>query len=130
MPRQWCFENGSCTSCDAGLLSRLERAGVALVATGLSLDRPVLKAPQRKLLFESTGGVVFDSVTAAVVRAAASEGVRCLTPKIVGHTVGSGLSTFWNQLDRNIAPLSDYLQRLLLLLGPADGQAGAEEPQA
>ena len=116
MPREWCFENGRCTACDAGFLKRVQSSGWPTVARGISLDRPVLKAAQRESLFESTGGVVYDSVSAAVLRAAHTEGVPFLAPKIVSHTVGSGLTTFWNRLDRNIAPLGEYLSKLLELV--------------
>ncbi len=120
MPREWCFENGRCTPCDAGLLKRLRAGGWPTVARAISLDRPVLKAAQRKSLFESTGGAVYDPVTAAVLRIAQTEGVPFLAPKIVNHTVGSGLTSFWNRLDRNIAPLGEYLRELLELVGEAD----------
>ena len=120
MPREWCFENGRCTPSDAGLLKRLQAGGWPTVARGISLDRPVLKAAQRKSLFESTGGAVYDSVTAAVLRTAQTEGVPFLAPKTVNHTVGSGLTSFWNRLDRNIAPLGEYLRRLLELVGKTD----------
>ena len=116
MPREWCFENGPCAPCDAGLLKRLQAGGWPTVARGISLDRPLLKAAQRTSLFESTGAAVYDSVTAAVVRAAHTEGVPFLAPKIVSHTVGSGLTSFWNRLDRNIAPLGEYLGKLLEFL--------------
>ncbi len=43
-----------------------------------------------------------------------------LAPKIVSHTVGLGLTAFWNRLDRNIAPLGRYLSELLELIGGAD----------
>ncbi len=120
MPREWCFENGRCTACDSGLLKRVQSSGWQTVARGVSLDRPVLKATQRKSLFESTGGAVYDSVTAAVLRAAHTEGVPFLAPKIVSHTVGSGLTAFWTRLDRNIAPLGEYLRELLELVGGAE----------
>ncbi len=116
MPREWCFENGRCAACDAGLLKRVQSRGWPTVACGISLDRPVLKAAQRQSLFETTGGVVYDSASAAVLRAAHTEGVPFLAPKIVSHTVGSGLTAFWNQLDRNIAPLGEYLSKLLELI--------------
>ena len=116
MPREWCFENGRCTPCDAGILKRLQAGGWPTVARGISLDRAVLKAAQRKSLFESTGGAVYDSVTAAVLRTAQTEGVPFLAPKTVNHTVGSGLTSFWNRLDRNIAPLGEYLRKLLELV--------------
>ena len=116
MPREWLFENGRCTACHAGLLKRVQSSGWPTVARGVSLDRPVLKAAQRKSLFESTGGAVYDSVTAAVLRIAHTEGVPFLAPKIVSHTVGSGLTAFWNRLDRNIAPLGQYLRKLLELV--------------
>ena len=82
MPREWCFENGRCTPCDAGLLKRLRAGGWPTVARAISLDRPVLKAAQRKSLFESTGGAVYDPVTAPSCGSPRQKGSRSWHPRL------------------------------------------------
>ena len=111
VPREWCFENGRCTACDAGLLKGVQSSGWPTVARGVSLDRPVLKATQRKRLFESTGGAVYDSVSAAVLRAAHTEGMsairwaRALPPSGIDW-IGTSLpwastcADYWSWSDR------------------------------
>lgn len=111
--REWCFENGHCTTCDVRLLETLDGSGYSIINRGLSLDRPVLKGAERARLYEATGAGVYDSVTAAALRTAQTEGIPCLAPKIVAHTVGSGLTSFWVNLDRNLAPLARHLSELL-----------------
>ncbi len=111
--REWCFENGHCTSCDSWVLERLNFSTCSIIKRGISLNRPVLKASERVRLFKSTGAAVYDSATAAVLRTAQSEGIACLTPKIIAHTVGSGLTSFWVDVDQNMKPLANNLSDLL-----------------
>ena len=120
LPEAWVLEDGPTFESDADLLSRLRSAGLQTVPKGLTISKPVMKAEQRSQVFVSTGASVYDSVTAAVLRVAVTEGVACLTPKIVASTAKSGLMSFWGQVDRNLEPLSKYLERIFKILGSAN----------
>lgn len=118
LPRTWCLEEGPpCFDSPPELLERLETAGFEIAPKGLSLTRPVARARQRRELHERTRAVVFDRVTAAVLRVADTSGVPCVAPKIVANTTRSGLTRFWQRLDENLAPLAEYLERMLEVLG-------------
>lgn len=120
LPRQWLLEDGPGFHSTARILTKLEKAGFTTSDKGLTLLKPVMKAGQRDQLFQQTGASIYDPVTAAVLRVAETEGVECVTPKIVASTTKSGLMTFWGNLDRNISPLARYLERLLELVVSQD----------
>ncbi len=126
LPRSWSLEpGGPCFDCHLPSLERLRRAGFPVAAKGLTLARPVAKAEQRRELHASTEAVIFDAVTAAVVRVAATAGVPCLTPKIVANTARSGLTAFWSRLTDNLKPLGGYLEKVVEVL-EADDSLGLE----
>jgi nucleoside phosphorylase len=116
LPAKWSLEDGPSFSAHEPTMRRLRDGGFKACDHGLTLDRAVMKAAQRDALCRSQGASVYDSVTAAALRVAETSNVPCITPKIVAGTVKSGLMTFWNQLDRNIQPLADYLSRILDVL--------------
>ena len=110
VPKAWCFENGR--SIPTGPLPKGigQRAEWTEVERGLTINRPAIKAADRKFFFEEKKASIFDSVTAAVVRLCSTEGVSCITPKIVANTVDSGLTLFWRNLESNLEPLVEILE--------------------
>jgi nucleoside phosphorylase len=120
LPEAWVLENGPTFRSDVDLLTRLRSAGLQTVPKGLTTPKPVMKAEKRSQVYSTTGASVYDSVTAAVLRVTATEGVPCLTPKIVASTAKSGLMSFWGQVDRNLEPLAEYLETIFKILGSTD----------
>ncbi len=118
LPEGWLLEpDGPRFSCHAPSLERLRERGLETARAALTLSRPVLKAEQRGELHETTGAVIYDTVSAAVVRVAHTSEVPCITPKIVANTTRSGLTAFWSKLERNLEPLAEYLQRVVEVWG-------------
>lgn len=108
-PASWLFQDGPAFDCDADSASKLRGRGWSIAGRGLTLDQAVLKKEVRAALHQSSGAVVYDTVTAAALRICQTSGVPCLTPKIVASTAQSGLLAFWGNLEKNIRPLADCL---------------------
>lgn len=122
VPAAWSFDQGPSFDCHPESVAKLRRRGWSIAELGLTLDQAVLKAEKRAALHQSSGAVVYDTVTAAALRVCATAGVPCLTPKIVASTVQSGLLAFWGDLGKNIQPLAQSLLRLMQdLRAEADG---------
>jgi len=114
LPAEWCLEDGSCFSVDAGIVSALRDSDkVKISGRGLTVSTPVVRSQSRSALYKKHGAQICDMESAVALELAHSYSVPCLAPKIVSDTAGSGLSAFWKSFDRNMEVLARYVEDLM-----------------